>query len=476
MGDARMRRSLIAGSVLLIAIGVLLAVMSSGQGGPPPDDAAVGPGPERGGQPPAHRLTAAGAGPDGGSGGGGAGPGGAPAGRVAPGVDEPGAKDDGAEPMPETGFALGPQEDDDGAGRPEKDSKTIHCSIEGTVRLDGEPVAGVEVHLYGMRRGGEFLALESGPPETDPAGRFGFADVPGNKYRLSVVSEGAFSKGVWILCDNDGEVIEADVDLEPAGVHVTGILTDLEGNPLAQSSVVARRQTVNMQAMKQALQISVGPDGRFECWLPDAGFSMVGNAVGHHGHVLPIPEGREEVELVFRLERLSGLTGIVIGPDGPQAGVKVSASTKNDDGSSVSHSTESEAGGRFSLECGPGEASVTAWAAEGWDHQVVPARREGTDAPEVVLELRPGRTVTGHVHLKSGAPAPMVAVGIHTMPSGIGGVVQADIEGDFKAGGLRPGEKVMIFCLRDVRPWKERMLEIGPEQDHVDVLFVPGEE
>ncbi len=399
---------------------------------------------------------------------------GAPVGNAGSGGSDP---EQGETPEPEGGFVLGPQDGPgDDSAEEASDKGAIHCSIEGLVRLGGEPVAGVEVHLYAMRRGGEFLALESGPPKTDTAGRFGFADVTGNKYRLSVVSQGAFSKGVWILCDNDGEVIQADVDLEPAGVHVTGVLTDLEGTPLAQSSVVARRRTVNMQAMKQALQISVGQDGRFECWLPDAAFSMVGNAVGHHGHVLSIPEGREEVELVFRLERLSGLSGIVIGPEGPQAGVKVSASTRNDDGSSVSNSTDTGSDGRFSLECGPGEASVTAWAAEGWDQQVVPARREGTDAPEVVLELRPGRTVTGHVHLKSGAPAPMVAVGIHTLPSGIGGVVQADIQGDFKAEGLRPGEEVSIFCLRDVRPWQERRLKIGPDQDRVDVLFVPEDE
>jgi len=38
-------------------------------------------------------------------------------------------------------------------------------------------------------------------------------------YRLAVNAEDAFSKGVWVVCRNDDEVITADMDLERAQIH-----------------------------------------------------------------------------------------------------------------------------------------------------------------------------------------------------------------------------------------------------------------
>lgn len=379
--------------------------------------------------------------------------------------------------MPETGFALGPVEDEPGgSGQEDPAKKTIHCSIEGTVRVDGKPQANAAVHLFPMRGGGRFVPGESGPIGTDVDGRFRIADIVGNKYRLTATVAGASAKGAWIDCQNDGEVIEAVLDLEPAAIHVSGLVTDLQGSPLAQSSIVARRLTLNMKSFHQARAVPVGADGGFDFWLPDPKFEIVGGAVGYHGHVLGIPKERQEVELIFRLEPLSLLNGIVIGPEGPQADVMVAASTKNQDGSSVMNSVTSGPDGRFTVECGPGEADVTAWDKKSWAHRVVPPRQEGTDAQDVTLELRPGRTLTGRVHLEDGSPAPMAEVGCHSLPTGVGGVVQTNMQGIFEVGGLPPGEPAMVFCLRDKRPFQERMLTVPADQPQVDVLFVPSEE
>ena len=85
----------------------------------------------------------------------------------------------GTEENPETGFALGTQEDpkekqDEGEGGGKEKTKDIHCSVEGVVRRDGKPVSGVEVNLYPMHRAGEHLPYESGPTITDDNGAYSF--------------------------------------------------------------------------------------------------------------------------------------------------------------------------------------------------------------------------------------------------------------------------------------------------------------
>jgi hypothetical protein len=55
-------------------------------------------------------------------------------------------------------------------------------------------------------------------------------------------------------------------------------------------------------------------------------------------------------------------------------------------------------------------------------------------------------------------------------------VVQTNMQGIFEVGGLPPGEPAMVFCLRDKRPFQERMLTVPADQPQVDVLFVPSEE
>jgi len=63
------------------------------------------------------------------------------------------------------------------------------------------------------------LPTESGPARTDAAGLFSFSNVTSGGYRLAVNAEDAFSKGVWVVCRNDDEVITADMDLERAQIH-----------------------------------------------------------------------------------------------------------------------------------------------------------------------------------------------------------------------------------------------------------------
>ncbi|MBN2497356.1 MAG: carboxypeptidase regulatory-like domain-containing protein [Deltaproteobacteria bacterium] len=384
--------------------------------------------------------------------------------------------EDGVDASPETGFWLGPAGQDGGSvDGAEEDEPHVRCSLEGRVRLEGEPLADVPVRVFSTSGGGK--GPVGGQVQTDTGGRFAIEPLPGGSYWISVILEGAFSRGVWVACQNDGERLSADVDLARAGIHVTGMLTDREGTPLALSSVtVRRRDMANIRSFRESLAVPVGADGRFELWLPDAGFDVVGDAVGHHGLVLPVPEGREEVELVFQLDRVSLLRGLVIGPTGPQSGVSVHASSQNDNGSSTIHRTTTGPDGRFTLECGPTEAIVTAWDGERWASRRVQPRQEGTDAPEIVLELQPGRSLSGRVHLADGSPVPMAEVACYSLPSGTGGGVQADIQGRFEISGLRPAEQVLVFCSADRRPWDERAMTIEADLAYVEILFVPMDE
>ncbi len=124
------------------------------------------------------------------------------------------------EDMPETGFGLGPEDDvkkDQSAADSVK--RVVRCSIRGTVKLEGRPQSDALVQLYTLSTETWDLPTESGPARTDAAGLFSFSNVTSGGYRLAVNAEDAFSKGVWVVCRNDDEVIPADMDLERAQIH-----------------------------------------------------------------------------------------------------------------------------------------------------------------------------------------------------------------------------------------------------------------
>ncbi len=412
---------------------------------------------------------------------------------AAPEEPENGADD----PPPAAGFGPGPrdeklndEEGDESEGRdadlaaaaedseraPEEQEEEIQCMITGTVLREDRPVAGATVRLFARQADGDYLPADLQPLTTGPEGAFSLPEVSGGIYKLTAFKDEEHALAAVVHCQLDGQRLEADLALQPAAVHVFGTLGDTEGTPLADATILARRDTITRQARRTALPIPLAADGRFDFHLPDSDFQIVADAPGHHSWVRSLPAGETEVEFAIRLTRLSLLRGMVLGPQGPQADVIVHVRTSNENGSGQSGSTLTDAEGRFAKECGPGLAKVFAWDRERWAYTEVPPRRQGSDPPEVVLELEPGRTLTGTVQLENGQLVPLARVSCHSMPTGVGGVLQADGHGHFTYKGLPNDEKIDCWCLDDRRPFAERVVTITADQDHVELLLVPEED
>ncbi len=494
MPSTRGNPTLIASIAALLLTGVLVWLVASDAPEQAPTGAAA-PSAARGGT--ATAPPGAGSGPPA-----------AAAGEAASGqpdsAQRPAAADPGepggaaAGPPPAAGFGLGPRDEEmDGAegdkseGRdadraaaaedsesaPEEREEEIHCTITGTVLRDEQAVAGATVRLFARRDDHEYRPADLALLTTGPAGTFELPAVSAGVYKLSAHKDEAQSLAAVARCQTDGQRIEVELALRAAAVHVFGTVGDTEGTPLAEATVLARRDTITRRARRSALPVPVAADGRFDLHLPDSEFQIVADAPGHHSWVDDLPEDRKAVELHIRLTRLSLLRGVVLGPQGPQADVIVHVRTSNENGSGQSGSTLTDAEGRFAKECGPGLAKVFAWDRERWDYTEVPPRRQGSDPPEVLLELKPGRTLTGTVQLENGQPVPLARVSCHSMPTGVGGVLQADGHGLFTYKGLPPSdEKIDCWCLDDRRPFAERVVTITADQDQVELLLVPEED
>ena len=112
-----------------------------------------------------------------------------------------------------------------------------------------------------------------------------------------------------------------------------------------------------------------------------------------------------------------------------------------------------------------------------WGHVSVPARKETEDRYDVVVELKPGRTIKGLIHLEDKKPVPMGEVLFHCPATSISDTVQADMNGIFEIGGLPPAETVTISPWNDKRPFGERGdKKVGPEQSYVEILLMPEED
>jgi hypothetical protein len=362
---------------------------------------------------------------------------------------------------------------DDPADNPvteeEKENRKIRCTVHGVVSFEGKPRAGVDVFISGW-----------GHPEgskstrTDENGYYEFEDLRKFLYSVSVRMPNAFRHGEYIECNEDNPDIQADLDLKPASVHVYGLVTDHEDNPLAHCGILVLN-VQNENDMKKELNFPVDANGKFEFWLAERASDSVvaARAIGHMSQAHQVPKGQSEVELRFRLKRGSTIHGTVVSPEGPAAKALLGYRYKADAENTTGGMAKADEKGNFVIAVGPGEVDIAAWDGKLWGYTKVPERKEATDAHDVVIKLGPGRTVTGHVQLENGKPVALAQVIFSCDEIPLGTIIQADIEGNFKIEGLPPGKNVHFQPVGDKRSFGKRGVDLPPDQSHVTVVMMP---
>ncbi len=367
----------------------------------------------------------------------------------------------------------GTQAEDGGLSEEERAIQAIRCKVRGKITRDGKPDAGVKILLHKRYGIGEFTSTTS-----DELGTFHFDELRHGRYAVNAHLKNAFAKGVMIHCDAEDKEIPVELEIRKVGVHVTGRVSDNEGNPLAGAYLQVAKQDHPKDNL-DGLVLPVPPEGRYEIWLPvdEHEFCIVGSAPGHQSHIKTVPKNKSAVVLDFRLSRESVLRGEVVGPSGLVKGVKVAALHKRPDGTGYISSDKTDARGRFSIETSEAQVTLSAYSAkDGWAYQVLPPRQEGTDLEWILLELKPGREITGTVRLANGNRVPLAEVHFYCEKAAISGIAKADTQGDFKISNLPTGQIIMAGPWGDKRPYEDRYTEIPPEQSTVELVLHPSEE
>ncbi len=378
-----------------------------------------------------------------------------------------------AELSPAAGAAQGDKAEDGGLSEEERAIQAIRCKVRGKITRDGRPAAGVKILLHDAFEAGEFTSTIS-----DGQGTFRFDGLGHGTYVVTAQQKQAFAKGTLARCDAEEKEIPVELEILKAGVRVTGTVNDHDGNPLAGAQLSIGCQDHPKDIRSKSL-LPVPPDGRYEIWVPDGDleYLVTAYAPGHQAELGTVPKNQSEVVLDFRLTRLNVVRGEVVGPKGLVVGIKVRARHQHPDGTAGSFFDMSDARGRFEIEFGDGKITLSAWSpSEGWAFKPLPPHRAGEDVERVLLELKPGRTITGTMRLQDGSRVPMAEVHFYCDAASFSGTVQADNQGDFAITQLPPGLVIHACPWHDKRPFTGRYTEIPPEQSTVELVLHPLEE
>ncbi|MGD9634220.1 MAG: carboxypeptidase regulatory-like domain-containing protein [Pirellulales bacterium] len=143
------------------------------------------------------------------------------------------------------------------------------AAVSGTVVAGGQPLAGASVHLsVHSRRGDEIVrSRQDAVVTTDQSGKYSIDDVTTDEeFSLYVVCRGYTNQGTKTYRLSAGETVEIPtVELKKLSAAVGGIVVDLDGNPVANVTIVPweRNSYASVPFGPSGPPPPTGADGRF---------------------------------------------------------------------------------------------------------------------------------------------------------------------------------------------------------------------
>ncbi|HSP82030.1 MAG TPA: carboxypeptidase-like regulatory domain-containing protein, partial [Myxococcaceae bacterium] len=259
-------------------------------------------------------------------------------------------------------------------------------TLAGRVEDESGPVAGAEVSLAKGR-------CQPPPVYTDASGRFRFDELGTGSYVLTAREGGRIAR-LDVSADSSSDTSNLLVTLAAPPV-LTGSVVDNDERPVPGAEVFLEEAPTSVRTVADT-------QGRFTLGVPPGlvrvGARAPGFLPGSVG-VEVLPGGREEVRLF--LPRPLRIAGVVLGPEGPMAGARITTFRRlgtHMPGRRVDDGTRSGPDGRFELERPEGSWWVEAWAP-GYERASVPLGSEPGSlrlrlVPKRAVELR-GRVVDG---------------------------------------------------------------------------------
>ncbi len=364
-------------------------------------------------------------------------------------------------------------------------ARTAHGQV-----VDGEqqPVSGAEVKVVDSADP-EGLAVTA---RTDAAGRFELPELPAPKIDLEVAKDGFPPMNVRGINFPAGrEPVDLGVLILEAGVSLTGLVTDVEGEPIVGADVTALAAAEDSMKSLANRRLSTRPvssdeRGRFRVTdlLPDQRIYLVVEKEGYLRGVVPgveVPAAEESAfgPITVVLRPSSRLAGRVEDEDGlPVAGARVLLIGAGPPPGTVgirrpgednSSEVTSEADGSFEFSgVIPGTVKVGALATDlqPADPQVVEVPA-GVKVDDVVLVLERGALLAGVVTDREGEPIGGARLTVGPL------LVHSDDDGSYRLGGLSTG----LQSLEVRHPQYNRLqqeVEIEPEDNRLDLVLRGG--
>ncbi|MEO1227758.1 MAG: carboxypeptidase regulatory-like domain-containing protein [Myxococcota bacterium] len=307
-------------------------------------------------------------------------------------------------------------------------------------RFEGGPARNVPVRLEGG----------FGPKvvRTDPRGRFRFEGARAGERLVAEDDQGA--RAIRVL---DEQALGAGfvvLRLQPAerptgaGV-VAGTVTDVEGAPLVEATVVARR------GHRFAWSTATGEDGRFELFVPSEGtYTVVADAAGARDRKEGVAAGTLDLALVV-VRPGGAIEGRVVRDDGEPAPAFTLRWAQA--GGRSARRFVTDPSGVFEIE----GLEAGSWTVEATGAGGAAGRSRTVDVPEAgrtFVELRletPGRLV-GTVVDEEGGPIAEALVQLESRP-GLGPTpsTRTDPSGAFELAGITPGRRSVSAGARGFR-------------------------
>jgi Carboxypeptidase regulatory-like domain len=341
------------------------------------------------------------------------------------------------------------------------------CAVAGMVQTwDGRPVSGAMVAALDLHEASGQLAEVAA---ADGDGRFCLSVAPG-WYRLSAQAAGLLPAVRRLLIPSTGPVV---LVLVPGGQMLSGRVLDAGGGPIAG----ARVQTAVDGGPKDrpgsgTIVAITATDGAYRLTVAPGTHVFTVEADGYARLRRPLQIIGDQTH-DFRLLPAASVAGRVVA----QAGQAIAGALVRigfDAGRSGPGETTSDGSGGFSFgSLEPGVYDVVARHGPLAGRLPVPITVTlGAHIDGLILEVKPGRTLSGQVRGPAGAlPRALVRLYGGGMPAGESGGVRTDAAGAFRFEGVLPGTFYVSATADGLLPAGRRIVVLAEDVAGIELTM-----